>query len=94
MATQRKPEQEPPAETRKALHHLVDELPDDELGDAHLYFDYLRSGRDPLLKKLILAPYDDEPETEEERQAVAEAWEDVKAGRTIPLEEIEREFGA
>jgi hypothetical protein len=90
---QRQSDQDPAPTTREAIHHLVDELPKDELADARLYLQYLCSGRDPLIKKLLDAPYDDEPETEEERAAVAEALEDLKAGRTIPMEEIRREFG-
>lgn len=38
------------------------------------------------------APLDDEPETEEERQAVAEAEADIAAGRTVSLDELLREF--
>ncbi len=90
---QRQSDQDPAPTTREAIHRLVDELPKDEFADARLYLEYLRSGRDPLLKKLLDAPYEDEPETEEERAGMAEAWEDVRAGRTIPMEEIEREFG-
>ncbi len=89
---QRQSDQNSAPTTREAIHHLVDELPKDELADARLYLEYLRSGRDPLLKKLLDAPEDDEPETEEERAAVAEAWKDVRAGRTISHEELKREF--
>jgi hypothetical protein len=90
---QRPSDQDPAPTTREALHRLVDELPKDELADARLYLEYLCSGRDPLIKKLMEAPYDDEPETEEERAGMAEAWEDVRAGRVISHEEIKREFG-
>ena len=48
---------------------------------------------DPLLKKLLEAPEDDEPETESERAAVAEAEEDFKSGRVSSHEELKREFG-
>lgn len=51
--------------------------------------------RDPLERKLANAPIDDEEETGEERQAVAEAkaWLEANGGRGIPHEEILREFG-
>ncbi len=94
MATQRRADESAADHARETLHKLVDKLSADELVDARLYIDYVRSDHDPLIRRLMLAPHDDEPETEEERQAVAEARDDVKAGRTIPLEEIEREFGA
>jgi predicted transcriptional regulator len=47
---------------------------------------------DPVLRALENAPFDDEPETEEERAAVAEAWEDVRAGRLIPHEEVAKRW--
>ncbi len=50
---------------------------------------------DPVSRKLANAPLDDEPETEEERQAVQEAkdWLRKRGGKGIPHEEVLREFG-
>lgn len=48
--------------------------------------------RDPVAAFFDDAPIDDEPETDEEREAVAEADADIAAGRTIPLDEVLREF--
>ena len=48
---------------------------------------------DPVLRALIEAPEDDEPETDEERAAVAEAYEDLAAGRVVSFEDVKREFG-
>ncbi len=79
--------------TRTALRKLIDQLPESELVAAHRYLCYLRDEGDPFLQALKNAPIDDEPETEEERKAVAEAWEDVKAGRVFTLEEVKRELG-
>lgn len=45
------------------------------------------------MRKLVEAPYDDEPLTEEDIAALDEAWEDVAAGRLVPMEEVERELG-
>jgi hypothetical protein len=39
------------------------------------------------------APVDNEPETDEERAAVAEAREDLAAGRAVSHEQIRRELG-
>ena len=75
------------------LHRLVDELPQDELLTAKRYLEYLRNMSDPLLKTLMEAPMDDEPETAEEKAAVAEAYEDLAAGRVVTFEDIKREFG-
>ena len=48
---------------------------------------------DPLSRKLALAPIDDEPFTEEDRQAVAEADEWRKHNAPIPLENVLSDFG-
>jgi predicted transcriptional regulator len=39
------------------------------------------------------APYDDEPVTPEEEEAVREALEDVAAGRVQTLDEVMKELG-
>lgn len=78
---------------RETLHRIVDELPDNELRAAKRYMEYLRNMSDPLVRKLAEAPYDDEPETEEERAAVEEAYEDFEAGRVYTSEEVKRELG-
>lgn len=78
--------------TRTALRKLIDQLPESELVAAHRYLCYLRDEGDPLLRVLKEAPIDDEPETEEERRAVEEAWEDVRAGRVVSHEEVKRMF--
>ena len=74
------------------LHRLVDELPQKELHGAKRFLEYLRNMGDPVLRALSEAPEDDEPETQEEKAAVAEAYEDFKAGRLIPLDDVKREF--
>lgn len=79
--------------SRDSPHHLIDTLPDTALDGAERYLTALQSD-DPVLRAALLAPYDDEPETEEERAAVDEALEDVRAGRLVSMQEIEREFGA
>ena len=71
------------------LHHLVDELDEDAAREALAYLHTL--GLPPVLRN---APIDDEPETDEERQFVEEARQDLAAGRVVSHEEIRREFGA
>ena len=76
------------------LHRLVEELPESEISAAERYLEYLRlTERDPVLHAILTAPEDDEPETDEERVAVAEAREDIKSGRVIGLDEVKRELG-
>jgi len=79
--------------SKEELHRLVDELPESELHGAKRFLEYLRNMGDPMMQALMEAPEDDEPETEEERAAVAEAYEDIAAGRVVTMEEIRHEFG-
>jgi hypothetical protein len=70
------------------LHHLVDELDEDAAREA------LARLQDLLLPHVLReAPIDDELETDEERQLVEEARQDLAAGRVVSHEEIRREFG-
>jgi hypothetical protein len=77
-------------DTRHHVHNLVDQLPPVQLAALEVL---LRSMLDPLSRKLALAPIDDEPFTEEDRLAVAEAGEWSKHNDPIPLEEILADFG-
>jgi predicted transcriptional regulator len=79
--------------TRERLHELIDELPDAELNRAARLLDELRAGTDPALRAFLEAPYDDEPLTEEDRQAIEEGMIDVRAGRLVSDEEMGAEFG-
>jgi hypothetical protein len=64
--------------TRADLHRLVDELPDESVDAAVVL---LTRAKDPVLAALqAAAPFDDEPETEEEQRAVAEAQADRERG--------------
>lgn len=75
--------------TREALYRLVDSIPMDQLDDARQRLEPLA---DPVLAALANAPYDDEPETDEERAAVAEARADLNAGNFVTMEELRREL--
>lgn len=73
------------------LHQAVDELTDGQAEAALRRIDALRS--DPLVQFLDSAPVDDEPVSDEERAAVAEAEAARVAGiSSIPLDEIKRKF--
>ena len=73
--------------TREALYRLIDELPERELREAERLLKALRID-DPLLRALETAPWDDEPETDEERAAVQEAREALARGEVIPDDEL------
>ncbi len=72
---------------------LVDELPDEEVGTAARVLAALGATVDPLLRSLLDAPDDDEPETPEERAAVAETWAEHRRGEGSTTEELRRELG-
>jgi hypothetical protein len=71
---------------QQLLNHLA---PDQVAAVVHVMEVML----DPLSRKLANAPLDDEPFTEEDRQAVAEADEWLKHNKPIPLENVLSEFG-
>ena len=81
------------AKAKERLYRLVERIPDGEIPAAERYLEYLAERGDPFIRKLMNAPFDDEPVTEEEEAGVREAWEDYKAGRVHSLEEIKQELG-
>jgi len=79
--------------TKDELHHLVDELGDQDLADAQRILEDIRAhGHDALARKLLTAPIDDEPETDEQRAAVDEAWEAIHRDDVVSDEELRREL--
>jgi hypothetical protein len=79
---------------RESLHELVEALPEGELATAQRLLEALRllSAQEELYTA-DMAPIDDEPETDEERAAVAEAKAELARGEGIPAAEVYREFG-
>lgn len=78
---------------KERLRHAVDVMTDEE-ADAALRTLAAASG-DPVAWMLEHAPPDDEPETEEERRAVADARADRERGvEPAPLEDVLAEFDA
>jgi hypothetical protein len=80
--------------TKERLHRLIDQLPDGQLIDVERLLEALRvHGADPLARKLLTAPLDDEPEPDDERRAVAEARRALDSGDVVRDEDLERELG-
>jgi hypothetical protein len=75
--------------TKEVLHRVIDTLPDSELEEAARLLAGLGID-DPVLRAVLAAPLDDEPETPEEAAAVQEARDDVAAGRIVSHEEARR----
>ncbi|MDP2996677.1 MAG: hypothetical protein Q8N47_04255 [Bryobacterales bacterium] len=78
-----------PATTQ--LHQLLDQVPDSDLPTVQRIIAALAG--DPALYSLLTAPYDDEPETEDERRAVQEAAACIERGQGITTEQLNRELG-
>jgi len=73
---------------RQELHRLVDHLSEVDLPTVRKL---LRALSDPVRLSIALAPFDDEPESDEERAAVEAARSE--AGPGTPHEKVLREFG-
>ena len=72
-------------DTREHAHQLIDRLPETQLSAL---VGLLETIVDPVTAALRNAPVDDEPESEEERQDIAEArdWLKRNGGKGIPHE--------
>jgi len=73
--------------SRDELHRLVDHVPEADVAAARKI---LRSLVDPVTLSLLNAPPDDEPETEQEREAVEKALGDPRSD--TPMDELLRDY--
>jgi hypothetical protein len=67
---------------RDDLHTMLDSIPEERLAAAR---EALASFADPVLVAILNAPVDDEPLTDEDLEALAEARAERERGETIPL---------
>ena len=74
---------------KEQLRQRIEAFSEDEAVEALRLLD-LRN--DPVVVAFRDATVDDEPFTEEEEAAVAEAKADIAAGQTVSLDEAMREF--
>lgn len=76
---------------RERIQHAVDDLPLEELYATERYVSYLREmALDPVLRAYLEAPFDDEPVTPDEQEAIDRAYEDIRAGRVVSHEKARR----
>ena len=75
---------------REQAHALLDMLPAEKLNAVR---SLLEAMVDPVSRALANAPIDDEPITEEEERAVAEAREWLQHNPGIPFEQVVAELG-
>lgn len=73
---------------KEQLRERVERFSEEEATEALRLLD-LRG--DPLVAAFRDAPADDEPVTSDDEAAIAEAHEDIVAGRTVSLEQAMRE---
>ena len=79
-------------EPREQAHQLIDRLPETQVSAL---VGLLESIVDPVAATLHHAPIDDEPETGDEKQSVAEArdWLARRGGKGIPHDEAMQRLG-
>lgn len=78
---------------KEKLRRAVEELSEAEAAEA-LEALVSRGGSaedDPMIEFLDNAPIDDEPDTPEEREAVADGYEALRRGDTVSLDEVNAE---
>ena len=82
----------PYAQTKEKAHELIERIAPSQLSAV---VGLLETMLDPVSRAIANAPIDDEPESEDERQAVAasKAWMAQHPGEGIPHEDILAEFG-
>jgi hypothetical protein len=75
---------------RDTLHQLIDRIPEAELPAAQRFLEFLASS--PAFRAALSASSDDEPVSEGDAAAIAKAREEIRAGKTVPHDDILREF--
>jgi hypothetical protein len=77
---------------KQQAHELIDRLAPSQVSAV---VGLLEAMLDPVSRAIANAPVDDEPETEAERQAVAESkdWFAQRGGQGISHEEVLADFG-
>ena len=78
--------------TKETLVRLVDELPKSQFVAARRYLEYFRDTSDPVLRKLLNAPLDDEELTQDDKAALRDARQDLKRGTLASLDDVRAEL--
>lgn len=77
---------------RATLHRLVNALPEEDLVTAGRLLAGLTVTSDLVERALLLAPADDEPDTDDDDGGLTEARQEMARGEGITTEELEREL--
>jgi hypothetical protein len=78
--------------TKADLHRLVDGLPTESVDAVGRWLE--RVTEDPMIAALDAAPWDDEPSTQDEESAVAEAREAIARGEGVDWDQAKAELSA
>jgi len=78
------------AQEKQQLHTLVEFLGPEQI---HTLRSLVEIMLDPVSRRLAAAPIDDEPETDDERRAVAEALESLGRNGGVSMETVLADFG-
>jgi hypothetical protein len=79
--------------SREALHHLVDNLPEQDVATATRVLEALRATGDPVRWVLDNARLDDEPDEDDFDGGLTEARAEAEARRGISTEELRKRLG-
>jgi hypothetical protein len=74
---------------RETLHRLIDSLPDEDLTTAGRLLIGLTATADAVERALLLAPADDEPDTDDDDGGLTKARRELARGEGISTEELE-----
>ena len=78
---------------KERLYQLIDQLPESELAVVERFLEFVISGAtDPVLQALLKAPYDDEPLTEQELEAIHEGEVQFTEGKYDNLDDVTKEL--
>jgi hypothetical protein len=76
------------ATSREELHRLLDRLPESDLDRVARFLRNESEASQRFEQLLAAAPIDDEPMTEEDREAIAQGETDIAAGHGIRLDDL------
>ena len=78
---------------RAVLHRLVDSLPEEDLTTACRVLAGLTATADTVDRALLLAPADDEPDTDDADGGLTQARRELALGEGISTDELKRVLG-
>lgn len=81
------------AKAKERLYRLIDQIPDGEVHTVERFLEYLANADDPVWRALMNAPEDDEPLSDEDREALEEGRRALAEGDVVSDEELRAKLG-